>query len=383
MSKKIAFFCDYFIVGGVEKVLVTICNALVNKGYDILIVWTGYVEDNFMLRQLDSKVKQFDMSSVLNISIGPKPKESFWKRKVWKMKRALIRYKLNDYGKFISDFHSYDYLIDFKNGNSRIDKIKSTKQQKKIVWLHGGTNLLLKSSIFVKNNLLSYDKIICLTKEFKQDFIKLYPNYKDKITEIYNPCDIEYIKSKSKEYNGDIAKYVPYFLCVSRLDNDKDTQTIVDAYTRYYNSGGKCNMVFLGSGCNLSFYQEVIKQKKLENKIFFLGNSKNPYSWMRNSLALILSSKSEGLPTVLIEGQICKTLCVSSNCPNGPKEILEDGQSGVLFDIGNVPELAKIMADIEKDKLDRVNKIAHATNSIYRFDNNTFCYVFEEKFNVK
>ena len=83
--------------------------------------------------------------------------------------------------------------------------------------------------------------------------------------------------------------------------------------------------------------------------LFFLEKKSNPYIWMKNSKVFILSSKYEGLPTVLIEALILDAPSISSNCLTGPVEILENGKYGELFNIGNVKELEeKILITLSK-----------------------------------
>ena len=286
-SIGLIFFCDYFIIGGVEQVLVTACNALADAGYDVLIVWTGFVQDNFILRQISPKVKQFYALSALKLEYLPKPKKPFWKRKFWKLKRKINDYKLRDIGKHIENFEHYKYLIDFKNGYSRVAKIKSVPGQKKIVWLHGSSTLFFEANIFAANNLFTYDKLVCLTKEFRQFFIKKYPQYESRIVHIYNPFDIQEIRNKSLEDLPEIRQYLPYFLHVSRLDNDKDITTVIKACKLFYADGKRrTKTIFLGDGMKLQTYKDKVKDESLEKDVFFLGNSDNPYPWMKQAEAL-------------------------------------------------------------------------------------------------
>ena len=77
----------------------------------------------------------------------------------------------------------------------------------------------------------------------------------------------------------------------------------------------------------------------------------NPYSWMKKSAVFVLSSKFEGLPTVLIEAMQCGISVISADCPSGPAEILEDGRWGKLFIPGDVDALASAIEDALDGKL--------------------------------
>ena len=131
-------------------------------------------------------------------------------------------------------------------------------------------------------------------------------------------------------------------------------------------------MVFLGNGSLLEYYKQWVIDNNLSDNVFFLGNCSNPFVWMKNSEALILSSFNEGLPTVLIEGQICGALVISSNCEDGPDEILENGKSGVLFNVNDSDALANVLTNYEQGLIDKETLIKNANKSLNRFGKEEF-----------
>ena len=92
-----------------------------------------------------------------------------------------------------------------------------------------------------------------------------------------------------------------------------------------------------------------------------------PFAYMKYATAHILSSYSEGLPTVLIESMAVETLNIASSCPNGPREILMDGKAGLLFKPGNVDELAQHMTNVYNKNIDINSMVNVATKSLKRF----------------
>jgi glycosyltransferase involved in cell wall biosynthesis len=69
----------------------------------------------------------------------------------------------------------------------------------------------------------------------------------------------------------------------------------------------------------------------------------NPLAFMGKASLFALSSRFEGLPTVLIEAMACGTPVVATDCPSGPREILEGGELGGLAPIGNAEALALVI----------------------------------------
>ena len=372
MKNKIIFFVKDFIVGGVEQVLVSTVNTLVENGDEVLIIWTGYVEDNFMLNKIDKRVKQLHTSKLWHLVGSEKPKCKFAKF-LYYIKQNLNLFMLRFIKKHIPDFATYNCLIDFKNGSSKIYNIPLEKHQKKVAWIHGAFSRFYKKKKFKTYKLNSFDKIVCLTESFKKQYIEKYPLLKDQIKVVRNPFAIEDIKTKSEVEDDEMLQYMPYFLHVARVDKDKDILTALKAYKKVYEQT-KTNkkLVFLGNGNLLEHYKQWVVDNGLTDKVFFLGNRANPFVWMKKSEALLLSSFNEGLPTVLIEGQICETLVISSDCESGPDEILENGKSGILFKVGDSDDLAKVLNDYEKGLIDRESIIKNANKSLYRFDKEEF-----------
>ena len=100
-----------------------------------------------------------------------------------------------------------------------------------------------------------------------------------------------------------------------------------------------------------------------------IGYKKNPYPYIKKSDIFVLSSLYEGLPNVLLEAIYLKKYIISSDCPTGPKEILENGKYGSLFKIKDYNYLAYLLLNFKYKK----NKINNAYKSIKRFDFNSNC----------
>jgi len=94
----------------------------------------------------------------------------------------------------------------------------------------------------------------------------------------------------------------------------------------------------------------------------------NPYPYLRRAQVFALSSRWEGLPTVLIEALALGTAVVSTDCPSGPKEILEDGKFGKLVPVGDVDAFASALSDQLRFEQLPVRPTAFAANGRYTLD---------------
>lgn len=107
----------------------------------------------------------------------------------------------------------------------------------------------------------------------------------------------------------------------------------------------------------------------MNNKVKIIGFHQNPYKYIAKSNVVVLTSKYEGLPNVLLEALALKKLIVSSNCPTGPKEILNNGLYGYLFKIGNINQLKNIFLKIKFNNKEK-KMIKNGFSSLGRFDFN-------------
>ena len=106
--------------------------------------------------------------------------------------------------------------------------------------------------------------------------------------------------------------------------------------------------------------KNLINKKKLNNKVFLLGNIKNVFSYILNADLFVLSSLWEDPGFVLIEAGLGNLFVISSNCPNGPKEILNEGKNGLLFENDKKGALEKNF--YEFTKLDNEKKLIMKKN---------------------
>ena len=172
----------------------------------------------------------------------------------------------------------------------------------------------------------------------KKDLEKLLKNRSnDSIRKIYNGIHKESILETSENTADDIIENC--IIHVGKFNEAKRQDKLIQAYHSI-----KCNypLVFIGTGPKLEAAKQLSQNLNLSDKIHFLGYKKNPYPYIKKARLMVLCSDFEGLGMVILEAISLNTPIISSNCPNGPTEILDDKH---LFDYNNDQEFQKLLKE--------------------------------------
>jgi len=110
-------------------------------------------------------------------------------------------------------------------------------------------------------------------------------------------------------------------------------------------------LIILGEGAERPILEALVRDLGLEEDVELPGFVENPYKYMKRAAVFVLSSRWEGLPNVLIEVLALGTPVISTDCPSGPAEILENGRLGSLVPVGDANALAEsILAALEAEQ---------------------------------
>ena len=131
----------------------------------------------------------------------------------------------------------------------------------------------------------------------------------------------------------------PIVLGVGRLSYQKNFALLIDAVAKA-RSQRPVRLMILGEGEDRDALVQRADEAGLGDDFALPGFDPNPYAAMANAAVFALSSRFEGLPTVLIEALYCGTSVVSTNCPAGPEEILRGGEFGRLVPVDEPDPLA-------------------------------------------
>lgn len=181
--------------------------------------------------------------------------------------------------------------------------------------------------------------------------------HSDHVSVIPNPVTLY------PETVDDIAKETGRIICVGRLNGQKRIDRLVSAFSQIANKYPDWHIDIFGEGDLKSDIQHLIDSCGLQERIILHDPTKTIYDEYKKSQFLVLSSEYEGRPLVLIEAMACGVPCVSFDCPSGPREIIDDGETGLLAENGNVDDLAKKMEwmmshDREREEMGKKARLA-------------------------
>ena len=212
------------------------------------------------------------------------------------------------------------------------------------------------------------DGVMVNSLEFKKIFEK---KFKIKVRCIYNPFNKSFVREKIKN-KIILKKKIINVVSVGRLTDQKDHLTLLKAIN-LIKKNLKIRFYIIGNGPTENVLRNFIIKNKLQDKVKLLGYLNNPYSYINKSDIVILTSKFEGLPNVLLEAQYLKKYIISTNCPTGPKEILLNGRAGDLIKVGDYKKLSSLINNYHNRKKTIINKINTGTKYFNRFDYDLNC----------
>jgi len=329
LQKRVAIFMPSLFGGGGQRSMVNLAHGIAECGYAVDLV-LAQVEGPF-LEEVRSPVRVIDLKASRALTSLP----------------ALVRYlrteepdaMLSVFG-YVNIIASWAWrlagvrtrlLLNEQNTVSQESGNASTWRGRLVPWL-------------IKRFYPWANGIVVVSHGVRDDMAKLTKIPLERITVIYNPSVVRAeVREKAQaplDHPWFTPDQPPVLIAVGRLQMQKDFPTLINAFAKV-RQNRPVRLLILGEGRERSVLEEHIMRLGLEDDISLPGFVKNPYAYMARASLFVLSSRWEGLPTVLIEALCCGTPVVSMDCPSGPREILRDGQYGPLIAVGDVDGLAR------------------------------------------
>ena len=236
----------------------------------------------------------------------------------------------------------------------------------KVAWFHFSFR---RRTQRIGNHLRYYDRIVTISQAMLDEGKELFPWLDGKWRLIYNAKDEALLRQRGSEAVDDARLNASYLLAIERLEeSQKDLSTLIRAYQllrKQYHHTEK--LYLLGKGRDEQLLRQLAKELGIDDQVVFLGFSTNPYPWIAHAKAIAHSAKFEGLPTVMIESLIMGKLIVATDCPTGPREILDQGRAGLLTPVGDAAKMAEALHQLLTDEALQASLLAHASEYKQQF----------------
>ncbi|WP_459893677.1 glycosyltransferase [Desulfothermus okinawensis] len=329
MGKKqvdVAIFIPSFGNGGADRMSLHLCRGLSQLNYNVDLIVQNDV------RQI--KKNHLNNTRIIYVS-------TLKKRRI----KELVNYINTNLPKVI---------LSTKGGDSEaISARKLAKGKTKVVLRHGTTfskrdsfRPFFKrfiSEIKLRRIFSRADLIIANSQGVANDIIKIANISEEKVKVIPNPTiDPEIFRLAQEKVNHEwfLNKMEPIILGAGGFRKSKDFPTLIKAFYLLQRDI-PAKLVILGEGRQRKKMEKLISDLNIGNRVWLPGHQENPYKFMAKADLFVLSSLWEGCPNVLIEAMALGIPVVSTDCPSGPREILNSGEYGMLVPPGDPEELKK------------------------------------------
>lgn len=329
--KKIAFIVwDYTVTGGIERVLTNLANELCDY-YDVHIISLTKSGDRVPYK-IDERVNRVYFAT----------DEPLRGREVIKKGGKGVRRYIKDNGidtVLLMGFQSSMPAIAMLKFRSRTrlifcehEALMSRWHEKKI------TLVRFISALFSK-------KTVTLTKATAEAYRKKFHLSEKKVTNIYNGIN-KTIEQNAAAYNPDEKT----ILSLGRISPEKRYDILTEIAARVLPTRPDWKWIIYGDGEGKAEYDGAVRQRGLENRVFFMGNTDTPETVYRQGGIYALTSEREGFSLVILEAKVNHLPCISFDITSGPGEMIRDGIDGFLIQAMSIEDYAEKLGNLMDDR---------------------------------
>lgn len=340
---ELSFILPNLETGGAERVVINLSSELSKRDHEVEIVVGDATGE--LLKEVpdDVQIVNIDSSNIPYLGV------------------FNMVYPLIDYLKAKNPDIVYS-AMNHVNIATIVAKQLSSSESAVVISEHNTPSQIANRFNAVQNKLLyksAYylyplaQEIVAVSEGVADDLASFVDISREQIEVIYNPVvndDIDTLSEIEMEDPWFEDDDISVVLTVGRLTHQKGFDILIES-AKYL--GEETKIVIVGEGPLKKELSNSINENDLSEKIRLTGYVDNPYQYMAHADVFALPSRWEGLPTVLIEAMACGCDVVATDCPSGPKEILDSGRFGELVPVEEPMALAEAIRSSLQDEDDK------------------------------
>ena len=326
-SRPIAFFLPTVRGGGAQRVIVNLVQGITERGIRVDLVLAAAT--GVFLDQLPAAVRLVDLrSNRLHRSLVP-----------------LASYLLREQPRFLVSSMSHANLIALwaarlaRRNTPVVVTVHNTMSQST------GTGGRFSGALESRLLRAFYPwaaRVVAVSRGAADDLARTSGLPRERVRVVYNPVITPAVMAAASQRANHpwlAPGQPPLILGVGRLTAQKDFPTLIRAFAEVRKQL-PARLIILGEGEDRPRLEALADELGVRPDVDLPGFRDDAMAFMAHSSLFVLSSAWEGLPTVLIEALAAGTRVVSTDCPSGPREILQDGRLGRLVRVGDPVTLA-------------------------------------------
>ena len=382
--KKIAFFVQWLLCAGVEKALLNLSEELVNSGNDVTIYVIQKKGEfiNDIPKGVKLKVIPMDEKIRENIPVGGTKitvRNCLAEKKYIKAIKFLVKRKLNNtpfaeleiQKEKISNLkEKYDIAVNFHLHSPFLVWYFSEKviADKKYAWIHNDFETTGYKINELKEYLTDIDRFFTVSQKIENEFVSIFPEYKNKTEFALNIVNDREIKLKANEFypkEFENCKSIK-LLTIGRLEEQKGYDIAIEVCKKLKEEGLQFDWFVLGEGTLRKQLESEIEKKQIEDYFHLLGVKTNPYPYFKNASIYVQTSKHEGYVTTVTEAKILNKPIVCTDV-SGAREQLIDNINGSIAEINATSVYNKLKElIIDKNKRDTYTETLEQESGLNR-----------------
>ncbi|CUU37487.1 MAG: glycosyltransferase [Armatimonadetes bacterium] len=337
MQPKILFYQRSLAGGGAERVLVTLANNFAQQGAEVLmavmsppLTYAAELDSRVRLINLDTRryaVGGLRLARLLRVErpvtlLSTLSGINFWAVQAKRLARVPVRVVLRE-------------------TNTPTEVIKTRRRLKD----------QLRIQLFVQHAYPHADAVITPSRGVRDVLVQLTGISETRVHVIYNPAitsRFDALRKEPVEHPWFADGAPPVILGVGRLYAQKGFDILIRAVARVVQRT-PVRLLILGEGIARGELESLVRTLGLEEIVAMPGFDQNPFRYMARAGVFVLSSRYEGMPNALIQALACGCRIVSTDCPSGPREVLDEGRYGRLVPVDDVEAMSSAILDALAD----------------------------------